>query len=296
MILVFCQSPLCDTIKMMFRQLNKKLNLLPLSFALITIPCTDSAGIGECVSGLYNWSLAIVGIVAFVQIIYAGWLYLSAAGNTSKTGDAMKKISNAVLGIVLLFSSYLILNTINPDLVGESFGLPDLKKDKIEDIDYSGTSTTSNTTTTILQSSTTTLASGTTTTINPNTPDWSSITPATPLAVSFRDYIQLDDILGHIGPGTDAEVCLVGSGFAPGMGLYVSGLGTFLITPHTTTKATLHLNASDNRFAPGWQNITHSGGEVAYFQRGEYTTDFILIYLDLENGLGTVRPQKPCNN
>lgn len=77
-----------------------------------------------------------MGIVAFVQIIYAGWIYLTAAGNTTKTGDAMKKISNAILGIVLLFSSYIILNTINPDLVGGSFGLPDLGGNKIEKVNY----------------------------------------------------------------------------------------------------------------------------------------------------------------
>ncbi len=110
--------------------------VLPVSFVLVSIPCANNGTIGECVSGLYNWSLAIVGVVAFVQIIYAGFLYLTAAGNTSKTGDAMSKISNAVLGIVLLFSSYLILNTINPDLVGGGINLPNLKDDPVQKVDY----------------------------------------------------------------------------------------------------------------------------------------------------------------
>lgn len=100
----------------------------PLTFAVITLPCVESQGIGECVSDIYQWSLAVVGIVAFVQIIYAGFLYLTAAGNTSKTGQARSKIGNAVLGIVLLFSSYLILRTINPDLVGGTFSLPKITK------------------------------------------------------------------------------------------------------------------------------------------------------------------------
>lgn len=108
----------------------------PLALAAFSIPCQGDVGLGECVSGIYNWSLAIVGIVAFVQIIYAGWLYLSAAGNTANTSAAMSKISNAVLGIILLFSSYLILNTINPDLVGGGLGLPDLMGNKIERVNY----------------------------------------------------------------------------------------------------------------------------------------------------------------
>jgi len=107
-----------------------------INFALLTLPCQDSAGLGECISGIYSWSLAVVGIVAFVQIVYAGWLYLTAAGNTSKAGAAMSKISNAILGIILLFSSYLILNTINPDLVGGGISLPNLKGDKVTPVDY----------------------------------------------------------------------------------------------------------------------------------------------------------------
>ena len=269
---------------------------LPASFALLTLPCQDSANLGECVSGIYSWSLTIVGIVAFVEIVYAGWIYLTAAGNTSKTGDAMKKISNAVLGIVLLFSSYLILNTINPDLVGGSLGLPNLKGDGVTKIDY-GDNRNSTTTLPNESSTTTTIRSGTTTTTDPNTPDWSSVTPSTPLVVGFRDYQQAGEILDHIGPQTDAEICLVGSGFAPpSIGMYIAGLGTFSITPHTTTKATLHLDPSHPRFYPGWQGIGESTSQPAYFARGEYTTDFVFVYLDMEGGLGTVRPQRPCTD
>lgn len=101
-----------------------------------SIPCQNSTTIGDCISGIYSWSLVVVGVVAFVQIIYAGWIYLTAAGNTSKTGEAMSKISNAILGLVLLFSSYLILNTINPDLVGGGVTLPNLKDNNVQRVNY----------------------------------------------------------------------------------------------------------------------------------------------------------------
>ncbi len=89
------------------------------------MPCQGKEAIGECISQVYTVSLSLVGIVAFVQIVYGGFMLLTAAGNTSKTGQAMDKIKNAVLGIVLLFSSYLILNTINPDLVNFNFAFKD---------------------------------------------------------------------------------------------------------------------------------------------------------------------------
>lgn len=99
----------------------------PVLLASITLPCVGvGVGIGECVADVYKWSLAIVGIVAFVQIIYAGWLYLTAFGNTGKTSTARSKIANAILGIILLFSSYLILKTINPALVKGELRLPNI--------------------------------------------------------------------------------------------------------------------------------------------------------------------------
>src|SRR3989344_1817300 len=129
--------------------------------------------------------------------------------------------------------------------------------------------------------------------VSGSTPNWSSITPATPLSISFRDYDPIF-IFGAIGPNTDAELCMVGSGFLPEMGLYLGGLGTFKIVGHTPTSGTLYLNANDNQYAPGWQTITSSTGEVGYFSRGEATTDFIFAYYNLEAGHGRIRPTRSC--
>ena len=108
---------------------------LPLTYAAFAFPCTNSSELGSCISDIYTWSLSIVGIVAFVQIVFAGVLYLTAAGNATRVSEAKSKISNAILGIIILFSSYLILNTINPDLVGGSFNLPDFSGSETVDID-----------------------------------------------------------------------------------------------------------------------------------------------------------------
>lgn len=98
--------------------------------AVFTLPCQGNEAIGECISQIYTVSLTLVGIVAFVQIIWGGFLLLTAAGNTTKTGEAMNRIKNAVFGIVLLFSSYAILKTINPDLVKFNFALQKLDKEE----------------------------------------------------------------------------------------------------------------------------------------------------------------------
>ncbi len=119
----------------------------PILMVTFTLPCVgEGVNLGQCISGIYTWSLTIVGLVAFVQILWAGWMWLTAFGNTSVAGAARSKITNAILGIILLFSSYLILRTINPDLVGGTVNLPKItKEEKIKNVgDKTGPTTIEN--------------------------------------------------------------------------------------------------------------------------------------------------------
>jgi hypothetical protein len=62
--------------------------------------------------------LYIIGaIIAFISLIFAGFQYMSSQGNMSKTRDAMDRVSKAFIGLFILLGAYLILYTINPDLV-----------------------------------------------------------------------------------------------------------------------------------------------------------------------------------
>ena len=63
----------------------------------------------------------------FFIFFYSGFLWLTAAGNTAKVGEARTQMTNAVFGAILLLSSYLILYTINPDFVKSTVNLPGLK-------------------------------------------------------------------------------------------------------------------------------------------------------------------------
>lgn len=67
---------------------------------------------------LYQYLLGLVGIAALGAMVYGGVLYIVAAGNPSKLGEAKKWISNAIYGLLLAAFSYVLLYTINPDLVG----------------------------------------------------------------------------------------------------------------------------------------------------------------------------------
>lgn len=81
---------------------------------------------GQLIQQIFTWSLAVLGIAVFVMFFYAGFLYLTAAGNSANVSEAKSRMTNAVFGAILLLSSYLILNTINPNFVKNTFNLPGL--------------------------------------------------------------------------------------------------------------------------------------------------------------------------
>jgi len=71
----------------------------------------------EFIKYIFLFSLAIVGIVGLLAIVIGAFGYLTAVGNPQKASDAKNKIISALLGLLLLLGSYILLNTINPDLL-----------------------------------------------------------------------------------------------------------------------------------------------------------------------------------
>lgn len=69
------------------------------------------------VSGFYKFALIISGILAFGAVVYGGFLYATSAGNASRQTEGREWIWSALLGLLLLAGAYLILITINPNLV-----------------------------------------------------------------------------------------------------------------------------------------------------------------------------------
>lgn len=75
---------------------------------------TTPAGL---VNKIYLYALGVVGAIAMGVLVYGGILHTISAGNSSKQQDAKEWITGAIWGLALLLGAYLILWTINPDLV-----------------------------------------------------------------------------------------------------------------------------------------------------------------------------------
>lgn len=65
--------------------------------------------------------LGLAGLLSLIQIVRGGIMRAVSGGNPSAVGDANDMIWQAILGLLLALSAYLILNTINPDLVNLKF-------------------------------------------------------------------------------------------------------------------------------------------------------------------------------
>ena len=59
----------------------------------------------------------LAGILAFAMIVFAGFKYATSGGNTNQQKDAQDRITNALIGLVLLFAFWIIIYTINPDIL-----------------------------------------------------------------------------------------------------------------------------------------------------------------------------------
>ncbi len=91
------------------------------AFAATTGPVLAPVPISEPISQLYSYSLKLVGLAVFIMFVIAGLTYI-VPGMRASVGDPVAIIKDAVIGLVILLSAYLILNTINPELVGNSSG------------------------------------------------------------------------------------------------------------------------------------------------------------------------------
>lgn len=77
------------------------------------------SSVGPCgwIVDFYTFALVIAGILAFGAIVYGGVKYATSAGNASSQSEGRSWIWSALIGLLLLAGAYLILYTINPNLI-----------------------------------------------------------------------------------------------------------------------------------------------------------------------------------
>lgn len=92
------------------------------------------------IADLYAWALGIGALIALLVLIYGGIVYTTSAGNESRVSEAKEWLFGALIGLFILFGSYLILNTINPELIK----LKDITLEKNKPTEPTGNPSTEN--------------------------------------------------------------------------------------------------------------------------------------------------------
>lgn len=78
---------------------------------------TVAGDLGEYVAKAYQWMLGAATTIAIVMLMVAGIRWSLGGLSSEQIGKAKTTIKNATMGLVLLLSTYLILFTVNPQLL-----------------------------------------------------------------------------------------------------------------------------------------------------------------------------------
>lgn len=82
-----------------------------------------SAGVGSTdlmtiIGRIINVALGFVGIVLLGALLYAGYLWMTAGGDSKQVDKAKSMIRNAIIGLIIIASSFAIVNFILSQLTG----------------------------------------------------------------------------------------------------------------------------------------------------------------------------------
>lgn len=78
---------------------------------------STKSSLPEIIKYFLSFAILIAALASLVSLIYAGIRYLTSTGRPEAMGEAKTRLFNSFLGLAILLGSYLILVTVNPQLV-----------------------------------------------------------------------------------------------------------------------------------------------------------------------------------
>lgn len=73
-----------------------------------------AAGWWEVLDRVVDMAFILAGILAFIYLVYSGFMYLTAGGNPDATKKGQQGIVNAIIGLVIIFMAYgLVFFTVD---------------------------------------------------------------------------------------------------------------------------------------------------------------------------------------
>ncbi len=83
------------------------------------------------IQAVYDFAIGAAAVLAATMMMIGGFQYLTAGGDGGRVSAAKERITGALVGLLLVSSAYLILNTINPNLLNLELPLMPVVQRKI---------------------------------------------------------------------------------------------------------------------------------------------------------------------
>lgn len=81
------------------------------------IGCIPITNTNEFVGFILKWAIGIGGGIAFLLIIYAGFMIMTSSGNPERLKAGQELLTSAIAGIIMLIFSVFILRFIGIDIL-----------------------------------------------------------------------------------------------------------------------------------------------------------------------------------
>lgn len=81
-------------------------------------PC-DTGDVATFVNGLIDFLIRMLGIIAVIVMVYAGFMLVTSGGDEGKWTKAKELFTNVVIGIVIILAAWLVVDTIMSALTGD---------------------------------------------------------------------------------------------------------------------------------------------------------------------------------
>ncbi len=84
---------------------------------ILGLDCADASGLSSedprvLTIRIVNFALSLLGIIAVLIILYAGFTWMTAGGNDEKIGTAKKTLFAAVAGLIIILTAYSIMSFV----------------------------------------------------------------------------------------------------------------------------------------------------------------------------------------
>jgi hypothetical protein len=88
-----------------------------ISTAIGCVPVLGSNGQTDFLSFVLKWAVGIGGGIAFLLILYGGFMVMSSGGNPERLKAGQELLTSAISGLILLIFSVFILKFIGVDIL-----------------------------------------------------------------------------------------------------------------------------------------------------------------------------------